>query len=312
MPETLTTSDTQLNRTPESTSATTQPSHAAISPDDLAALCEQDIGRRHERLAIERPVEIIGVGLDGMLDATQRVTGQSREISTGGMLVEVANGQFHSAQPLLLGIHLAASGVRYTGLLVRRTEVLNEQTIQLGTEFGGPAADVLASVPLMPEFDSSLQAFVLPHSTHIYENWVDAGIMQKTLLDRVLVCHTCGALPTVRNACRHCNSGRLTTDRLIHHFACAYVGFVSEFEQSPGQIVCPKCRLTKLVVGSDFEYLTGQYRCRSCGWRDSEAELCGHCLRCGNRFELSQAREQELYRYDVHRLDPLAVTTDLA
>lgn len=292
--------------------AAAESSRAAISPSELAALCEQDIGRRDRRVSLERPVEVISVGLDGMLEKTGRVTGLSRELSARGMLIEVTDGQFHNAQPLLLGIHLEATGVQYSGLLVRRCQTQSDCSIQLGTEFGGPAADVLAATPLMPQFDSSLQAFVMPHSTQIYDNWVDAGVMQKTLLDRLMVCHVCGALPTVRNACRHCKSGRLTTDRLIHHFACAHVGFDSDFEHPSGQIVCPKCRMTKLVVGSDFEYLTGQYRCRSCGWRDSEAELCGHCLRCGNRFELSQAREQELYRYDVHRLDPLAVTTDLA
>ena len=285
---------------------------AAISPNDLAALCEQQIGRRGQRVALERPAELFAVSLDGMLDGVQPVSGRTREISARGLLVEVPDGHFHNAQPLLLGIHLPESGLQYAGLLVRRSQPTADQLVQLGMEFGGPAADVLAAVPLLPEFDSSLQAFVTPHATQVYDNWVEAGVMEKTLLDRVLVCHVCGALPTVRNACRHCNSGRLTTDRLIHHFACAFVGFDSDFEQSPGELACPKCRMTKLVVGSDFEYLTGQYRCRSCGWRDSEAELCGHCLRCGNRFELSQAREQELYRYDVRRLDPLAVADDLA
>lgn len=312
MSQTVTTFDAGLQAKPESTGSPAAVPRAAINPNDLAALCEQDIGRRDERVAIERPVEVLGVGLDGVLDSSLRATGCSREISASGMLIELSGTGFTNSQPLLLGIHLPSSGVQYSGVLVRRQDQLADQTVRLGTEFGGPAADVLATVPLMPEFDTSLQAFVMPHSTHIYDNWVDAGVMEKTLLDRVLVCNCCGALPTVRNACRQCNSGRLTTDRLIHHFACAYVGMDTDFDQGSGELACPKCRMRKLVVGSDFEFLTGQYRCRSCGWRDSEAELCGHCLRCGNRFELSQAREQELYRYDVHRLDPLAVTTDLA
>ena len=285
---------------------------ASINPNDLAELCEQQIGRRDTRVAIERPVEVIGVGLDGTLDESLRTSGCSREISEGGILVELTGGQFYNSQPLLLGIHLATDGVSYAGVLVKRIQLLANHAVRLGMEFGGPAAEVLTTGMLMPHFDRELMAFVMPHSSRIYDSWVDAGVVEKTILDRVRGCHRCGALPPVRNACRQCTSGRLTTDRLIHHFASAYVGFVTDFEQAPGELTCPKCRMPKLVVGSDFEYLTGQHRCRSCGWRDSEAELCGHCLRCGNRFELSQAREQELYRYDVHQLDPLAVTTDMA
>ena len=277
----------------------------------MAALCEPQVGRRNVRVVIKRPVEVIGVGLDGTLDQSLRIAGQSREVSEGGILVELTGGQFYNSQPLLLGIHLDDDGVSYAGVLVRRIQLLDDQSVQLGMEYGGPATDILATGMLMPHFDRELMAFVMPHSPRIYDSWVAAGVIQKTILDRVLVCNQCGALPTVRNACRQCSSGRLTTDRLIHHFACAYVGFVADFEQQPGQLTCPKCRMPKLVVGSDFEYLNGQHRCRSCGWRDSDSALYGHCLRCGNRFDLSQAREQELYRYDVHQLDPLAVTTEL-
>jgi len=288
------------------------PGRVSLDPNELAALCEQQIGRRDKRFQIERPVQVTAVSLDGMVDVSQRHTGSSREISTRGISVELTSGTFHASQPLLLGMHFEQAGVQYAGLIVRRVETLQDRTVRLGADFGGPAAEVLSVGNLMPQFRVEQMAFVMPQAPQVYENWTKAGILQKTLLDQVMVCPRCAALPTVRNACRKCGSGRVTNDRLIHHFACAYVGFQAEFETGTNELVCPKCRLRKLAIGADFEYLIGQNRCRSCGWRDSEVELVGHCMRCSNRFEMAQAREQELYRYDVSRLDPLAVTAELA
>jgi ribosomal protein L40E len=290
----------------------TTPGRVSLDPNELAELCEQQIGRRDKRFPLERPVQVTAVSLDGMLDVAQRHSGTSREISVRGISVELASGTFHASQPLLLAIHREQIGVQYAGLIVRRVELLGNRTVRLGADFGGPAADVLSTGHLMPQFRQDQMAFVLPQAPQVYDNWADAGVLQKQLLDHVMVCPRCAALPTVRNACRKCGSGRVTTDRLIHHFACAYVGFLGEFETGTDELVCPKCQLRKIAIGADFEYLIGQHRCRSCGWRDSEVELVGHCLRCSNRFEMAQAREQELYRYDVSRLDPLAVTAELA
>jgi hypothetical protein len=300
----------QFDQTVESNSVA--PDRISLDPNELAALCEQQIGRRDKRFEIERPVQLSTVGLDGMIDTTQQYAGTSREISVRGISVDVTSGTFHASQPLLLGMHFEQRGIQYAGLIVRRVQQLKEGTIRLGADFGGPAGDVLATGHLMPEFRADQMAFVMPQASQLYDNWAALGILQKTLLDHVMVCPRCAAIPTVRNACRKCGSGRIANDRLIHHFACAYVGFQAEFVTGTNELVCPKCQLRKLVIGADFEYLTGENRCRSCGWRDSEVELVGHCMRCSNRFEMAQAREQELYRYDVSRLDPLAVTSELA
>ncbi len=283
----------------------------SLDPNELAALCEQEIGRRDKRFAIERPVQLTAVSLDGMLDTSRRHNRTSREISARGISVDVTSGTFHASQPLLLGMHFEQLGVQYAGLIIRRVEQLEDSTLRLGADFGGPAAEVLSTGHLMPEFRAEQMAFVMPQAPQFYDTWTESGVLQKTLLDHVMVCPRCAAIPTVRNACRKCGSGRVTNDRLIHHFACAYVGFKSEFETGTNDLVCPKCQMRKLSIGADFEYLIGENRCRSCGWRDSEVELVGHCLRCSNRFEMTQAREQELYRYDVSRLDPLAVTSEL-
>ena len=178
----------------------------SLAPNELAVLCEQQIGRRDRRFAIERPVQLMTVGLDGMIDPRQRHCGTSREISVRGISVDVASGNFHSSQPLLLGMHFEQHGVLYAGLIVRRVERLEERMIRLGADFGGPAADVLSIGHLLPEFRSDQMAFLMPQAPQVYDNWAAAGVLQKTLLDHVMVCPKCAAIPTVRNACRKCGS----------------------------------------------------------------------------------------------------------
>jgi hypothetical protein len=290
-------------------------SNNASPIDDSAMndLLNRNSMRSEQRKKWQHPVEMIPTSLDAMLYAEHRIYGQSLEISKRGISVRMNAGNIHVAQAFLLGVQVPQAGIQYAGVIVQRIENLEDGTLQCGCEFGGPAEDLLQLGAMTPEFSQELMAFILPHGPAIYDNWSNAGVVKKSLIDRVLVCPKCTVLPTFRHACRKCRSGRVTNDRLVHHFPCAYVGLVEEFEDHAADgLVCPKCRVRDLIIGSDYEYLTGEYRCQSCAWRDSDAEIVGHCLQCSNRFDIQQARELELYLYDVHRLDALAITAQLA
>ena len=279
---------------------------------DLSGLVTRTGSQNHPQFKFERLVEVTAVALNGMLDRSRKHCGSSTQISRSGISIKVTTGVFHHSQPLLLGLRCEQLGLVYAGLTVRRAEPGHAGGTLVEADFGGPAADVLSAESRVPDFDRDLLIFTLPATPAVYDNWTRAGVMRKVLLDKAMVCPKCGALPSFRNACRKCGSGRVTSDRMIHHFRCAHVDFVHAYETGDGNLVCPKCRLNKLVVGSDFEFLSGEYRCQSCAWRDSDTELYGHCLRCNNRFESHQARHQELFQYHVRRLDPLAVTAELA
>jgi hypothetical protein len=97
----------------------------------------------------------------------------------------------------------------------------------------------------------------------------------------------------------------VTSSRLIHHFACAHVDYISAFE-GVGELVCPKCRTRGMIVGTDFEYLNGPYRCLECDRTHTDLANIGECLNCHLRFPLHKAREEDLIGYHVNRLDPLA------
>ena len=162
----------------------------------------------------------------------------------------------------------------------------------------------------MPSFDSANFMFRMTKQDAALDSWIKAGIVKPRLLDKVTVCPQCQSIPTFRNACEGCKSARVENDKLIHHFACGHVGHVAEFE-ADGELVCPECLTKSLVVGSDYEFLIGPYRCQDCGWCNSELLNVGHCLRCDYRFDICQAHELELYSYDVIRMDPLALVASV-
>ena len=161
---------------------------------------------------------------------------------------------------------------------------------------------------ITPIFDPQTLKFSYGVSATLLRAWASDGTLQKVLLDRVQVCPKCLCVPTFRFGCSACGSGCVTNDRMIHHFACAHVGPAGDFDEG-GELVCPKCRARRLVVGADFEHLTGPYHCLDCDWSDVELEHVAHCLGCSFRFPADQAVFEDLVGYYVHRLDLLGAVT---
>lgn len=125
------------------------------------------------------------------------------------------------------------------------------------------------------------------------------GALGEVLLDRVWVCPQCRALPSFRPACPCCGSAGVERDRMMHHFACAFVGSTGEFQVSDEGLACPKCCTQRLTVGTDCEYLDGPWRCPDCDWNTAELEIVGHCLKCGFRFPAQQAVLEDLVGHCV-------------
>ncbi len=284
----------------------------SLDPNELAALCEQQIGRRDKRFAIERPIEVTTVGLDGLLDPTERHTGTSREISVRGISVDVTSGTFHASQPLLLGMHIEQLGVQYAGLIIRRVEQLEDGTLRLGADFGGPAADVLSTGQLIPRFQSEQMAFLMSQAPQVYDNWADSGVLQKTLLDHVMVCPKCAG---------HSHRKKCVSQ--------VWLGPSHQRSTDPSLCLCVRRVQVGVRNGHERSGLPEVSNAKTvdrCGLRIPRRRKPLSQLRLARQrsrtrwtlssmqqpIRMTQAREQELYRYDVCRLDPLAVTSELA
>jgi len=262
--------------------------------------------RGAQRKAIAMPVSLIPVAPDGGPALGREMHGRSLDVSRSGIGLEVPS---HESMPAyVMGVASANGATRYIGVETRHA-VSQSSNLRLGGAFGGQAGRLFQANILEPMFDAPTLGFRMELSDDAIGRWVHLGVLEAATADRVSVCPNCRALPTFRRGCPSCGSVGIVNDRLIHHFACAHVARIADFEYRD-ELICPKCRRRAIVVGTDFEYLTGPYRCIDCRWSGNDMEHIGQCLRCGLRFPGHQALEIELQGYRANRLDPLDLIQD--
>lgn len=150
----------------------------------------------------------------------------------------------------------------------------------------------------VPQFNAQTMKFDFGAQQHLLPAWEQDERTCRVALDRIIVCPDCSAVPTIRSGCGSCGSAWVEEETLLHHYACAHVGPEADFRRGD-DLVCPKCRLTGLVAGSDFERMSGARRCQDCYAEVAADHLIGHCLACQLRFPLHEGRVQEIYGYQV-------------
>ena len=210
-----------------------------------------------------------------------------------------------AAKTLVVGVERRDGVLCYAGVEVRNRGESGAGGIVVGGRFGGRGQEVLEAANLAATFDPTTWRLHRAIPDDVIEAWRAIDVLAPKLLDAVLVCPRCQGLPTFRAGCKSCGSGRIGGERLIHHFACAHVGPIGDFERPEG-VVCPKCRMRNLVVGADYDFQNGPVRCSDCHWRGDAPGQIAQCLACRYRFPGEDARQIEITGYHVHRLDPLA------
>ncbi len=167
-----------------------------LTPRMISELRDSVDRRRHDRFALQRPAVVFSLALDAAIDPEKPVYGASREISESGILLQLSGGEFQVSQELLVGLNLEGQQVQYAGAIVRRVVPGSGTQVLIGAEFGGPADNVRAEQLLNLQFNSHSLEFETEPLETVLENWAEAGVASRTLLDRVLVCPKCAALPT--------------------------------------------------------------------------------------------------------------------
>ena len=152
----------------------------------------------------------------------------------------------------------------------------------------------------VPVFDPATHRLSFGPYEDRKKRWEADETVTKVLLDRIIVCPECEAIPTFRPGCEVCGSAWSQEQTLIHHYACAYVGPESEFHTASG-LACPKCHLQNLVAGSDFEQTRGCLQCADCQTIFAEQKMIAHCLGCQHRFAAKDGLVQEIHGYQVER-----------
>ena len=121
---------------------------------------------------------------------------------------------------------------------------------------------------------------------------------------RVTLCPHCHGIPTFRRGCSLCLSSNVKASKMIHHFACAHVDFVENFDRKMSFVV-RSVELARLIIGSDYEYLDGPNMCYDCGqanWNKFKSAI----VSAANIDSRSRsAYTMEIVGYRVNKLDVL-------
>jgi len=106
--------------------------------------------------------------------------------------------------------------------------------------------------------------------------------LKASFFDRVSLCPKCGGHHlNVREICPGCARANLTSEGLLHHFRCGYVGLPSEFSPATdGSYRCPKCNRVMHHLGTEYDRLGKAFQCRSCGLVSENPPVEAVCLGC--------------------------------
>ena len=273
------------------------------TPDDTP-LSGRD-RRTMPRRSKSQPVAVIPVLLNGSPGELQWAEATTEDVSATGLGIVIPSNSPIQGRSVVIGAESPNGGRAFATM-----EIVSQKTdgdmLRIGGRWViGSAEDVLVPEKLRPRVDPRTLTFVYGWSEETLQEWSRLGVIRQYLVDRVLLCNRCGSIPSWRNGCHVCGSGRIHRDRLVHHFACAHVGRASDFETAAG-LQCPKCRTANLIVGSDYEFIEGPVECYDCGAKGGQPTMAAMCHRCHRRFSTDEAEERLLYAYHVERLDPLA------
>lgn len=101
-------------------------------------------------------------------------------------------------------------------------------------------------------------------------------------VDRSHHCGHCGsAFLNFRESCPQCHSANLQVEDLIHHFRCAHVAPMEDFQQGGG-LRCPKCERELRQIGVDYDKPSSVYICSDCRHTTQDPETSTLCYQCGS------------------------------
>lgn len=288
---------------------TRQDSPSSKKIDDAlqrAARFGGDNQRTTTRYELSIPAVLYPVLATGEIDVPSPTPAVLADASTGGLKLWVEAPRPQTGREMLVGIETANGQLAYYGVRIVGTAYNSNRLFEINAAFEGTLSDMLQQDIIFPQLDRTDMKYRLPAPEPVLKSLCAAGAANWVALDHVSLCPDCRAIPTVRNGCGMCLSSHVKAQKMIHHYACANVDFVEKFEFD-NEIACQKCRCRNMIVGADFEYLDGPNRCMDCGQANLELIQIGHCLCCGNRFSMENARVEELIGYRVSRLDILDV-----
>lgn len=106
--------------------------------------------------------------------------------------------------------------------------------------------------------------------------------LDERFFDRVSLCNSCGSHHlNIREVCPGCGSADLSSEPMLHHFRCGFIGPITDFQSGPEKRLCPKCNGSLRNLGTDYERIGNVFACGSCGASCQDPPVAATCLSCG-------------------------------
>ncbi len=150
-----------------------------------------------------------------------------------------------------------------------------------------------------PQVESLLEAPTQEAVTTL-EFLANEDILGRNIRGNILFCPHCQS-PNLKPGlgCPKCGSGNIGKGRVLEHFSCRNNSLEDDYTDD-GKYICPKCKQELKFLGTDYQSLGINYKCRDCGGISKDAASIWHCLQCSQYFPEYTAKETVLYSYHLN------------
>ncbi len=212
--------------------------------------------------------------IDGIADVVRRI--HSRKMKLDARLPSTFEGQL--VNKLL--------GFAYTRSLEEINPVLNKESIT------GYVYPMLSINFLREEEGTQYQILNLME---------EEGLLDGSFQDRVYICPSCSSgFLNYREVCSKCSSTHLHADDVVHHFPCAYIGPMKDFDSDgSGDLQCPKCDKLLHHIGVDYDKPSVVHTCQSCGQIQQNTPVHASCYSCETTVPTEQLQPTEIKSYTI-------------
>jgi GGDEF domain-containing protein len=127
------------------------------------------------------------------------------------------------------------------------------------------------------------------------------NLVKPTFYQRIYTCTSCdGGILNYREVCPKCTSSNSREEDLVHHFPCAYVGPIKDFQNKlDDDLNCPKCNKHLKHIGVDYDKPSILYTCNKCNHKYQDFNVKAKCLVCGQDNEVENLASKAINTYHI-------------
>lgn len=137
------------------------------------------------------------------------------------------------------------------------------------------------------------------------------GYLTSSFMDSFYCCNNCKSnYLLIRESCPKCGSTSLSAEEQVHHFACGYVGPISDFYKKNSKTLlnqsnsleCPKCNKILQHIGVDYDKPSTMFNCSSCKNRFQNPVVLAKCTDCQTNTPVENLVKTEIKSYELTHL----------